>query len=291
MNQDYHIPVLPEHTLHYLFPKKGNVVVDATFGFGGHSKLILDAIGEGHLIAIDQDEEVLNLARKNFKNKNIEFVNDNFRNLTEILTRLKEPKVDAILADLGISSYHFDLANRGFSFKDDELDMRLSKELAISAYEIVNSTNEKELADLLYNLADEYKSRRIAKCIVENRRKQKIESAKQLSEIISRCIGSKSKINPSTKTFQALRIAVNDEFKALNEFLNQAVECLKPGGRLVVISFHSGEDRIVKTIFKQFERDNLVDISTKKPIVADLSETRSNPRSRSAKLRAVIRRK
>lgn len=291
MSKEIHIPVLPEHTIHYLFPRERDVVVDATFGFGGHSREILSRIPNGKLIAIDQDDEVIALSRKNFKDiKNIEFVNDNFRNLTEILNRIGEPKVDAILADLGISSYHFDQANRGFSFSDDELDMRLSKSLPVSAADIINTTPEKELADMLYNLADEYKSRRIAKAIVESRRKDKITSAVKLSEIINKCVGRSGKINPATKTFQALRIAVNEEYQALNEFINQAVGCLKPNGRLVIISFHSGEDRIVKTLFKQLEKESLVDILTKKPIVADPVEIRLNPRSRSAKLRAAKRR-
>jgi len=291
MNQSYHIPVLMKEVIQYLDLSARETVVDATFGFGGHSREILKKIGnKGRLVALDQDESILALARKSFENKNIEFVNDNFRNLTNILVDIKQPKVDAILADLGISSYHFDKANRGFSFKDDALDMRLSREQEISAYEIVNSYSERELADLIYNLADEYKSRRIAKCIVEARRAKRIESAQGLSEIITKCIGKNSKINPATKTFQALRIAVNDEFRALTDFLQQAVLALRPGGRLVVISFHSGEDRIVKNIFKQLAKDEYIEILTKKPIIAQQAEIKENPRSRSAKLRAVIRR-
>lgn len=286
--KNYHEPVLLKEILDYLDPEESEVVVDSTFGFGGHSTEILKRIGsKGKLVAIEQDKAVIELVKPRFNDKRIIFVNENFSKLDSILKDRKIGKVDKILFDLGISSFHFDELNKGFSFSDEELDMRLDRSDGITAQEIVNTMGEEELADLLYQNADEFLSRRIARVIVESRKKKVITSAKELAEIINQNVRRRGKINPATKTFQALRVAVNREFEALDEGLSKAVNLLKKNGRVAVISFHSKEDKIVKNVLKNFEKDGVVKILTKKPVVAEYSEVKMNPRSRSAKLRVA----
>jgi 16S rRNA (cytosine1402-N4)-methyltransferase len=287
-SKKYHEPVLLKELLDYLDPGEGEVIVDSTFGFGGHSAELLKKIGStGRLIAIEQDKAVFGLVIKRFNDERIIFVNENFSKIDSILKERKIAKVDKILFDLGISSYHFDELNKGFSFSDEELDMRLDRSTGITAEEIVNTMPEEELANLLYQNADEFLSRRIARVIVDARKKKKIESAKELAEIINQSVRRRGKINPATKTFQALRIAVNREFEVLEEGLSKAVNLLKKNGRIAVISFHSKEDKIAKEVFKNFEKEGVVHILTKKPVVAEYSEVKINPRSRSAKLRVA----
>jgi len=286
--KEYHIPVLLKEIVEYLDPRPSDVIVDATFGFGGHSKLLLRKIGKsGRLIAIEQDKTILELAQKQFNDSRITFINENFLFLKSILKNCNVKKVDKILFDLGISSYHFGKLGLGFSFDDNNLDMRLDRETGITAKKLVNSMSEKNLADMLYQNADEYRSRKIAKAIVESRRIKKIDTAKQLSEIIARNVPKHSRVNPATKTFQALRIAVNSELDNLQEVLPEAIEKLNANGRLAVISFHSKEDKIVKETFKDFQNKKVIEILTKKPLVAEYEEIKHNPRSRSAKLRVA----
>ncbi len=288
MEKSYHQSVLIEEVLQHLDPQKGDLVVDATYGFGGHTKEILKKIGSsGRVIGIEQDRDIFEKAGQ--LDKRINLVNDNFSNISRILKKLKIKKVDKILFDLGLSSYHYDELGAGFSFKDPKLDMRLDRSNGTPASELVNYMSEKELADLIYKYSDEYLSRRIAKAIVDYRRHKKIESALELSEVINKAIKKKGKINPATKTFQALRIAVNNELETLSEVLPEAVDCLEDGGRIAVISFHSLEDRIVKQTFKNLQQSGKIKILTKKPLVAKYSEIRENPRSRSAKLRVAVR--
>ena len=286
-----HVPVLLQEVLEYLDPKPGDIVVDATFGFGGHAREILKRIGPGgKLVGIETDREVIDKAKADFSAQQI--VHGNFRDLKTLLENNGVRKIDGILFDLGVSSYHFDSSGRGFSFaKDEPLDMRLDSGLPQTGAGLVNSANVKELADLFYHLADEYASRRIAAAIVAARQKEKITRTGQLAEIVSRAKGRRfGKIHPATKVFQALRIAVNDELGALREALPQAIELLKKDGRIVVISFHSGEDRLVKNVFKSAAQSGEIDILTKKPSVAEPLERCENPRARSAKLRAAKRR-
>lgn len=285
-----HISVLSQEVVEGLAPKKGDIFVDGTFGFGGHSKLIAQRVGDsGRIIAIEKDAEILDLNLKDpfLREKNVFVIRDDFRNIDKILDKLEIKKVDKILFDLGISSYHFDKTNRGFSFLgSQELDMRLDQRGLVRARDLVNALSEKELADLFYTLSDETRSRQIAKAIVDARRGKKIETTDQLSQIISAAVKSrKGKINPSTKVFQALRIAVNDELSALEEVLPKAINRLNSGGRIAVISFHSGEDRIVKNIFKKLANESVINLINKKPITASRDEIVKNPRSRSAKLR------
>lgn len=286
-----HVPVLLQEVLEYLDVKSGDVIVDCTFGFGGHSREFLKKIGnKGRLIGIEKDAEVISKLGDEFKEKNFEIVSGDFRNLQENLEKLNIRSVDKILFDLGISSFHFDSSKRGFTFsKDEPLDMRIDSRLGATAADLVNSLSKDELADLFYHLADEGESRIIAKAIFDARRKNRITTTLELVSIVSRAKRGREKINPATKVFQALRIAVNDELKAISEALPQAINLLNRNGRIAVISFHSGEDRIVKNIFKEFQQLGKINILTKKPLQASGSEIIANPRSRSAKLRAAER--
>jgi len=312
-----HISVLKDDVCKLLNLKGGEVVVDATLGLGGHSSVLLEKIGaKGLLIGFDQDEVNLKEAKKRLKKfKNIVFVHDNFRSLKnrveEALKDKKDQKADAILFDLGISSPHVDEAERGFSFmKEGPLDMRYSKTQKLTAWDIVNAYREKDLADLIYLYGEERFSRRIAKMICERRKEKKFETTKDLADAIERIFpkkfpkkGKKAKFHhPATQTFQALRIAVNDELNALKEALDGSIDILKKGGRVAVISYHSLEDRIVKHFFKELARDCIcpkevlkcecrgkpvIELITKKPVVPSDKEISENPRARSAKLRVV----
>lgn len=285
---EYHKPVLLKEVIEYLDPRPGNVIVDATFGFGGHSKEILGKIGiNGKLIAIEQDSDILALSKDKLEDGRITYVSGNFINLDRILKEKGIKQVDGILFDLGISSYHFDEMGKGFSFKDKELDMRLNRSAGPSAADLVNELSSSELADILYQNADEYLSRRIAKVIIEARKKTRINTAEQLSEIISSSVRRRGRIHPATKTFQAIRIEVNNELENLKKVLPQAFEALNEKGRIVIISFHSKEDKIVKEFFKLNAEEGKIDILTKKPVTASYEEIKTNPRARSAKLRAA----
>ena len=295
-----HNPVLLKETIKLLNLKKGDTVVDATLGGGGHSFEILERIGSsGKLIAIDADEE----ATRKFKaGKNVFLVNDNFVNLEEILTDLKIEKVNAILADLGWSSDQ--LSGKGMSFlKDEPLDMRLNEKQELNARQVVNEYSEKELGRIIREFGEDRFWKNIARRIVFSREKKKIETTKELSEIVKQAIPGKyrhRKIYPATKTFQALRIEINRELENLKKFIPQAVSVLDRKGRLGIISFHSLEDRIVKNSFRENARGCIcppdfpqcacgkkpnVSLVTKKPVVPGEEEIKNNPRARSAKLR------
>lgn len=291
-----HTPVLLEKVIDVLAPKPGEIFIDLTAGFGGHSAALLDSVGEsGKGVLIDQDPEAIQALRERFNSDSrVSIVRGNFGGLSD----LELPLADMILADIGVSSVQLDRPERGFSFKSDgPLDMRMDTSQGETAAELIARLPEAELADVIYRYGEERQSRRIAKAIVETRKVSTIASTKQLAEIIERAIGRHGKIHPATKTFQALRIAINDELGALANMLPVATELLKPGGRLAVISFHSLEDRIVKQYFRSItrsEKDQMgQDVSvpnyklvTKKPITG-LDEKDFNPRARSAKLRAV----
>ncbi len=288
----HHIPVLLNEVIQYLEPENGDIFVDATFGFGGHSREIASQLGpNGRIIGIEKDFAVYDIdcADKTLSDHRLTLVRDDFKNIDLILEKEGVSKVNKILFDLGVSSYHFDESEKGFSFSGDQpLDMRLDTQSGVTAQDLINGLTEKELADLFYNLADERASRQIAKRIILERKKEKIASTARLVEIVSKA-KTGGRINPATKVFQALRMAVNDELGVIKEALPKAINLLEKGGRLAVISFHSGEDRIVKNIFKDFAKINEVKILTKKPVSASITEIRQNPRSRSAKLRVVER--
>ncbi|PIP28527.1 MAG: 16S rRNA (cytosine(1402)-N(4))-methyltransferase [Candidatus Moranbacteria bacterium CG23_combo_of_CG06-09_8_20_14_all_35_22] len=296
-----HKPVLLNETIQSLNLKEGDIVVDATFGGGGHSKEILKIIKNGKLIGIDADEKAIH--ESDLKNdKRVILVNDNFENLENILEDLKIEKVDAILADLGWSSDQ--LGGKGMSFQiDEKIDMRLSKDQEISAKDIVNNYTEEELGKIIREYGEEKFWKNIVRKIIAYRKDKKIETTKELAEIVSSAIPERFrhfKLNPATRTFQALRIEVNKELENLEKVISQAIERLNSGGRLVIISFHSLEDRIVKDNFRENARGCIcppdfpqcvcgkkpkVAIITRKPIVPNDLEVSDNPRSRSAKLR------
>lgn len=283
-----HTPVLLQETLSFLNVKPGKKYIDATFGFGGHSQEILRQ--DGQVLGIDTDTESLDLARKNFsQEKKLKLVQGNFRHLQKIATEHDFKKVDGILLDLGMSSWQIEDSGRGFSFlKNEPLDMRMDTSLGVTALDLIKVLNKGELYDLFSHLGEESLARDIGISLVRARGIKEIKTTQDLARLVEdvyrRRYRNKSQKHPATKVFQALRIAVNDELTALKEVLPQATSLLKPQGRLVIISFHSLEDRIVKEYFKN--TDDLK-ILTKKPITASESEISQNPRSRSAKLRAA----
>lgn len=300
-----HKPVMLEECIEALKIKPDGVYVDGTLGGAGHSKEIIKKLSKkGKLIGIDRDEEALNAAKKNLKDfTNIKYIHDNHDNIKFILNELKIEKVDGILLDLGVSSYQLDERNRGFSYLgENKLDMRMDKTQKITAEEIVNTYSEEKLAKIIYEYGEEKFSRQIAKNICKEREKNKIITTKQLVEIIERSI-PKSKQNnghPAKRTFQAIRIEVNNEIEPLYNTVKNCIECLKPGGRLCIITFHSLEDRAVKNAYIDAEgkctcpsdlpycvcgAKKLGKIITKKPIIANVEELKSNSRSKSAKLR------
>jgi 16S rRNA (cytosine1402-N4)-methyltransferase len=295
-NESLHISVMPTEVEGALDLKVGAVVVDGTLGLGGHSAMMAAKIGsQGHLIGIDQDACAIELARerlKDFKGR-LDIVKSNFSKLDEVLKGLGVEAVDAILLDLGVSSIQLDDPKRGFSFRSDgPLDMRMDAESGTTAEELVNELPEKELADLIFHYGEERFSRRIAQRIVAARAGQRIRTTAQLADIVLRSLPrgyQRDKLHPATRTFQAIRIAVNRELEVLEEALGQAFKHVKIGGRIVVIAFHSLEDRIVKEKFRAFAREGSAALLTKKPLRPTEAEAADNPRSRSAKLRALER--
>lgn len=308
MSEPIHTPVLVNEVIDLLNLRAGNKVVDCTLGLGGHSKEILKKIGKkGKLMAFDEDEENLKRAKKNLKDfgKQVIFIHDNFENLRSQISDLRFGAPDAILFDLGLSSPHVDIAERGFSFHHDgPLDMRYDQSQNLTAEKVVNTYSEKDLADIIYKYGEERRSRVIAKKIVHIRKKKPITSTLQLVRVIASTLKQKQKIHPATRTFQALRIYVNRELEVLESALHQAIEVLKPKGRIAVISYHSLEDRIVKNTFRYYTQDCICSkelpvcqcnfqkklyLLTKRPIIPTGIEVARNPRSRSAKLRAAER--
>lgn len=297
-----HETVLLHETIDGLNLNEKSIVIDSTFGGGGHSAEICKRYPKIKIIAIDQDARAFEKAKGKFKGAkcDISFVNDNFRNLGKATTE----KVDGIIFDLGLSSDQLENSGRGFSFlKDEPLLMQMKTEKKskkenpspeeLTAHEVVNTWEEKSLADIIYGYGEEQFARRIAKGIVEARGKSpgsEIKTTFDLVKIIEASVPAfykKGRIHPATKTFQALRIAVNDELGALKEGLEKGFEALKSGGRMSVISFHSLEDRIVKRFFKQKEREGEALLMNKKPITPTTEEIIKNKRARSAKLRII----
>ena len=290
-----HITVLQNEAVTGLNLKPDSVVIDATLGAGGHAKLILGQLSDaGSYIGLDADPTAIKeLTGKLPGPASIKLLNRNFSELATILDELGIIKVDAILADLGWRTDQFIDGNRGFSFSDEKaLAMTYGRpeNYLFIASDIVNGWQEKDIANVLYGYGEERYSRRIAKAIVEARTKEKITTAKALADIIAEAVPSfyrHGKTNPATKSFQALRIAVNDEFTVLESFLNQAWQALASGGRLAVITFHSLEDRIVKHTFRSYTHDQSGVLVNKKPITPTSEELKNNPKARSSKLRII----
>lgn len=293
-----HTPVLPGEVSELLAVKPGAVVVDATLGLAGHALRFAEAIGaDGRLIGLDVDPANLEKARVLLAEVDcrVELLHANFRDIRSALEGLGVAQVDVIFADLGVSSTQLSDAERGFSFqRDGPLDMRMDPRLNTTAADLVNRLKERELGDLLYHNAQEFGGRKIARRICEVRRERRITTTKRLVDAVCGALridpsSRKAKIHPATRTFLALRMAVNEETAALDALLDAAPELLRPGGRIGVIAFHSGEDRAVKTDFRQRKNEKVYDVITKKPVVANAEERAANPRSRSAKLRVAMR--
>jgi 16S rRNA (cytosine1402-N4)-methyltransferase len=291
-----HVPVLLQIAIRMLNVRRGGVVVDATLGYAGHALEIARRLGpEGKLIGFDRDPEAMALAKQRLDALREELgaampevvLHDvEFSRAAEVLAG---QKVDGLLADFGVSSMQFDQAHRGFSFQaDGNLDMRMNPREGATAEQVVNQAGEKELADLIYEFGEERRSRRIARAIVRSR---PVTTTAQLARIVAGAAGSMKgeRIHPATRTFQALRIYVNAELSEIDALLGAAPELLKPGGRLVAISFHSLEDRRVKDALREGARQGIWEVLTRKPLTAEAEETDRNPRARSAKLRAAER--
>lgn len=305
-----HIPVMVGEVLEALSVERGGLFVDATLGLGGHTEAILRSGPETRVIGLDRDAEALEMARARLEGFGGRFtgVHSDYRRLGEVLDSLGAGPVDGVLADLGVSSLQFDDPGRGFSFRssDAPLDMRMDRSEGPTAADLLNGLAERELADLIWRYGEEPAARRIARRIVEARRRKRLETTGELAELVLRAAQVKGRwrIHPATRTFQALRIAVNRELEGLDGFIDEAVTRLAPGGRLVVITFHSLEDRIVKQALR-YQSGHCVcpptqpvcacgairriEILTRKVVVPGDDEVEANPRARSAKLRAGVR--
>jgi len=291
-----HIPVLQKEVLKYLDPRPNENFIDATFGEGGHSRMILEKIKpKGKILAIEIDPELYKIDISKFQQqKRLILVNDSYVNLERIVRKYNFGPIDGILFDLGMCLWHLEESKRGFSLKREEyLDMRFSpKFTTLTAAQILNTWSKKDISKILKHYGQEKFASKIAQLIVEERKKRPLKTTFQLVEIVKKAIPKRyqfRKIHPATKVFQALRIAVNQELENLKKGLNQSLKVLAKNGRLVVISFHSLEDRIVKRFFKEKQEENILKILTKKPITPTQKEISDNPRSRSAKLRASIK--
>ena len=305
-----HIPVMLSEVVHYLNCKPGKIYADCTLGGSGHASAILEKIiPDGILIGIDQDIDAIKNAKRKLKpyELNIHLFHDNFINLPKILSQLNITAVDGILLDLGISFHHLDSSGRGFSFRKDEpLDMRMNIESDTTAEELINTMDEKSLAEIFFKYGEERYSRKIAKKIVHARKQKKIKSSRQLSEIVCKAVSGKAssrrRIHPATRVFMAVRIAVNKELDMLNSFMETSVDLLKPEGRFCILSFHSLEDRIVKKKIKILEgrcicppalprcvcnKPRVIRSLTKKVLRPTEEEIAANPMARSARMRAV----
>jgi len=305
-----HKPVLLTEVMELLNPRQGQVMVDCTAGGGGHSKVILEKLlPGGHLIALDQDQSAVEAATKALKplgESNFTIVHSNFQYLADVLDKIGTKCVDGILFDLGVSSHQLDEGERGFSYQHNApLDMRMDRSVAYSARELVNEASADELARIIWEYGEERWAKRIAAFIFRERTAKPIETTGELAEIIKSAIPSAARRegpHPAKRTFQALRIAVNDELGILGHSLEQGIKALKRGGRVVVITFHSLEDRLVKQVMQKFAQGCIcprdlpvcicnnkpqLRIITTKPVLAQTHELEENPRSRSAKLRAA----
>jgi 16S rRNA (cytosine1402-N4)-methyltransferase len=288
-----HVPVMTAEVLANLQPQRGGLFVDCTVGLGGHTRALLEA-GATRVIGLDRDPQALALAAgvlASFADR-VELVHADYRMLDQVLAARGIAEVSGTLADLGISSFQLEAPSRGFSFQRDEpLDMRMDPTSGETAADLVARTGERELADVIYEYGEERYSRRIARALVAARQEAPIATTGRLAEIVRRAVPRRHyhRIDPATRTFQALRIWVNRELEGLDRFLHTAVAHLRAGARLVVISFHSLEDRIVKHTLRALERTAAVRVLTRKPVVPADEEIDRNPRARSAKLRAAER--
>ena len=301
----FHVPVLAKESTKVLMTASKGLYLDTTAGFGGHMQLILESLGNrGHLIAADRDQDSIAYLKSQFSDPQLTIIKSNFKGLRQEIDQLDHSfAFDGIIADLGVSSHQLDSKDRGFSFKKDaKLDMRMDQSTGISAKDWINTAAEDEISDVIWKYGEESYSRKIAKAIIEQRSIRPIGSTLEFADLIyqlKKYSKKKEKKHPATKTFQAIRIHINDELEELRSLLDFSLECLKPGGRIVIISFHSLEDRIVKRFFRDNSRidpnlsklPNLEDTSRLKVILKKVKPTdeeiKVNPRARSAILRAA----
>ena len=291
-----HVPVMLNEVVEYLKPQAGQVFVDATVGLAGHAKAVMSSLGpQGRLVAIDRDEGSLKLAQENLKefSDQCEWVHDDYRNREKILENLKLTQVNGILLDLGVSSFQLDNPERGFSLRlKGPLDMRMDQRDSLRAADLIDSLSEEDLAQILKEFGEERWSKRIAHRLVLERSKKTLKTTEDLVEIILKAMPhqySRERIHPATRTFQAIRIAVNKELEGLQQVLNSCAELLVKGGRMGVIAFHSLEDRIVKQKFREEAKNGRFKLITKKPLRPTLEEIKNNPRARSARFRVAER--
>ncbi len=286
-----HEPVLVDEVVGFLRPRPDGIYVDATVGLGGHAAAVL-AAGAGRLIGIDRDAEALAIARRRLKSAaaRVELVHADYRDLTRVLSARGIDRVAGIVADLGVSSMQLDDAARGFSFRlGGPLDMRMDRSTGPTAAELIATVEEKTLADVIWRFGEERHSRRIARAIVRARDRQPLTETAALASVVRAAAGGRGsqRIDPATRTFQALRIWVNRELDGLDAFLDEAVNALEPGARLAVIAFHSLEDRVVKHTFRRLAADARIQLVTRKPVGPADAEVERNPRARSARLRVA----
>ena len=286
-NAVYHVPVMLKEVEKYLVNNLSGTYVDGTIGGGGHSRYLLEKYPEIKIIGLDRDIDALSKSKKELEifKERITFAKSNFKDFTEVLDSLQIKSISGILLDLGVSSHQIDDIERGFSFLSTCLDMRMDKEQNKSALDVLKLCTQEELSDIFYKYGEERFSRKISRRIKENI--SSINSAKDLADIVGGAKRREGKIHPATKVFQALRISVNDELINITEALNKIPGCLEKGGRAVVLSYHSLEDRIVKNNFRDLYKTGVYNLLTKKIVTPDFEEVKINPRSRSAKLRAA----
>ena len=308
MVNEYHKPVLPDAVLHFLRTYPSGIYIDGTLGGGGHAELLMMSISpEGKLVGFDIDVEALNYCRERLRRfgERVTYVHDNFVNLHARLTEIGIHRIQGVLLDLGVSSHQLDDISRGFSFQSDSrIDMRMNQEQSLDGWSVVNTYDETRLANLLWKHGEERQSRRLARKIVDMRKQQSINTTRELSSIVESVVGKRFLQKSLARAFQAIRIEVNNELENLHRALASSVELLEEGGRVVVITYHSLEDRIVKEFFKRESRMSIpsgnklvpdrpaqprLTILTKKPITPGPAEVADNPRARSAKLRAAER--
>lgn len=289
-----HLPVLLREVIEHLDPSPGDVILDGTCGGGGHSQEILEKIiPDGKLIAVDADPEAIKRVKNKFEGfgGSVKFINRNFRHIESILEEAGVKKLNGAVFDLGFSSFQIDSGHKGFSFlREGPLDMRFDQTQGITAKEVVNTFTREELAEVIRNFGEERHAKLVANAICSERRRSPLRTTSDLVDIASRALGRKyyrQRLHPAARTFQALRIFVNDELGALEEAIERTVKMLTPGARICVISFHSLEDRIVKHMFRDYAREGKVESITKKPICPGKDEVKANPRARSSKLRVA----
>ena len=291
-----HVPVMHREVMEFLNPSAGGCFLDCTLGLAGHASSIVEKLGDsGHFIGLDRDQAALKIARaklSGFRGR-IDLVHSDFRDFDAVLKRLNVKSVDGMLFDLGISSFQLDDPARGFSFRSEgPLDMRMDQNGFVSAAELINTLTEEELSKIFVNFGEERFHRRIARAIIQHRSRKRIETTQELEEIIFTSVPAayrRQKIHPATRTFQAIRIAVNRELESLKLAMDKCTDYLSEHGRVGVIAFHSLEDRIVKEKFKSLAKEQCVSLPFKKPLRPNDEETRINPRARSARLRVAER--